>query len=99
MGKLLSIILMTGCAEAVDVPEPRPVETLPAETGGSDVVPYSATAVDQPDVCSLLPDDDSACAHACDPVALLTHIPAGTCVTLECPLTDGTSYRTGACNL
>jgi hypothetical protein len=50
------------------------------------------------DVCELLPVGDGACAHACDPVALATFIPAGTCVTFTCTLTDGSPYRTGGCN-
>jgi hypothetical protein len=52
-----------------------------------------------PSVCDLLPDDDSACAHACDPAALETLIPEGTCAMLECPLTSGGVYRTGGCNI
>ncbi len=51
-----------------------------------------------PDICNKLPDDDSACAHACDPVALSAFIPEGTCVTFTCTLTDGSQYRTGGCN-
>lgn len=51
-----------------------------------------------PDVCALLPADDSACAHACDPVALMEYVPTGTCATFTCELTNGETYRTGGCN-
>lgn len=50
------------------------------------------------DVCTLLPDDDGACTLACDPDALAAFIPAGTCVTFSCTLTNGKPYRTGGCN-
>jgi hypothetical protein len=49
-------------------------------------------------LCDLLPDDDSACAHACDPDGLFGYIPEGTCATFKCPLADGTTYVTGGCN-
>ncbi len=48
--------------------------------------------------CALLPDDDGACAHACDPDALAAFIPQGTCVTFSCTLTNGKLFRTGGCN-
>jgi hypothetical protein len=51
-----------------------------------------------PAVCAMLPQDDSACAHACDEEALLAFIPAGTCASFSCPLTDGTTFVTGGCN-
>jgi len=51
-----------------------------------------------PAMCSLLPQDDSACAHACDEGALLGYIPEGTCATFSCPLSDGTTLVTGGCN-
>ena len=50
------------------------------------------------DICALLPPDDGACTHACDPVALSGFIPEGTCVTFTCRLLDGSTYRTGGCN-
>ena len=48
--------------------------------------------------CDLLPQDDSACAHACDEDALLEYIPEGTCASFTCPLSDGTTLVTGGCN-
>jgi hypothetical protein len=53
---------------------------------------------EDPAVCSMLPHDDSACAHACDEDALLAYIPEGTCASFSCPLTDGTTFVTGGCN-
>lgn len=52
----------------------------------------------QPGECDLLPQDGSACAHACDPGALAAFIPQGTCAVFDCPLTNGTSIRVGGCS-
>jgi hypothetical protein len=48
--------------------------------------------------CDLLPQDDSACAHACEPDVLLTFVPAHQCITFKCALTDGETLYTGGCN-
>ena len=77
-----------------------------ADPSGPDTTTPGATFARerQPDpetplpVCDLLPADDSACAHACDPDGLVSYIPAGTCATFKCPLADGTTYLTGGCN-
>jgi hypothetical protein len=54
--------------------------------------------MDKAPQCADLPQDDSACAHACDQDALLSYIPEGTCATFNCPLADGSMYVTGGCN-
>ena len=51
-----------------------------------------------PPECDLLPNDGSACAHACDVDALRAFIPEGTCATFTCPLTDGNQFVIGGCN-
>lgn len=48
--------------------------------------------------CADFPQDDSACAHACDQDALLSYIPEGTCATFRCPMADGSTFVTGGCN-
>ena len=48
--------------------------------------------------CADFPQDDSACAHACDQDALLSYIPEGTCMTFSCPMPDGSTFVTGGCN-
>jgi hypothetical protein len=111
MRKLWCVMaVVTACAEQVG-PEVAPDEDEdpinvpdPYEGVEEGELPTSARRTPQdpmdPDqgVCNLLPMDDSACAHACDPVALSAFIPQGTCVTFTCTLTDGSQYRTGGCN-
>jgi len=99
---LLLIALSTACADSAETPSH---DLVPAATvdEGPDVTAASPlrAAVDndtQPNLCNLLPDDDSACAHACDPAAFADAIPEGTCAVFDCPLSDGTIYRTGGCN-
>lgn len=106
MRKLLFAMVMgtmaLACAAVVDDPAPElegmPVRVDkplgPSELQRADNPQYLA----EPGQCDLLPDDGSACAHACDPAALEAYIPAGTCVTFDCPLTDGTSIRVGGCH-
>jgi hypothetical protein len=104
------MVLVTACAEQVG-PDIAPDEDEdpihfpdPYEGVDQSELPTAARSSPQDptdpdlDVCNMLPDDDSACAHACDPVALSAFIPEGTCVTFTCTLTDGSEYRTGGCN-
>ena len=49
-------------------------------------------------VCGMLPADNSACAHACDPAALVQYVRPGECASFTCKLRDGSYYVTGACN-
>lgn len=77
-----------------ETPDPG-TETVPVSSIARERLPDPTSS--QP-VCDLLPQDDSACAHACEPNALLGYIPAGTCATFTCPLADGTTYMTGGCN-
>lgn len=99
---LLLIAMATACADSADmtVDDFQPVPSVDDAPDVSDASALRAS-LDQPSepsVCDLLPNDDSACAHACDPDAVEAAIPPGTCAVLECPLTDGTTYRTGGCN-
>jgi hypothetical protein len=114
MRKLLCVLILLGpaCAQEIGptvapdededgVAEPPMAEPVPEDP--DDKHEFSQVTNDPErdpsvDVCKLLPTDDSACAHACDPVALATFVPTGTCVTFTCTLTDGSLYRTGGCN-
>ncbi len=100
-----AIMLSTGavaCAEVVDDPPPE-LEGMPVPPDTSDLAEIDRiehptfAAESTPSQCAMLPADDSACAHACDPVALQEFIPDGTCVIFDCPLTDGTNVRVGGC--
>ena len=97
---LLCIAMATACADSADT-ETVDVQPVPAVDDGpavDDASPYQASVETTPSVCELLPDDNSACAHACDADVVEQYIPVGTCAVLECTLTDGTVYRTGGCN-
>jgi hypothetical protein len=87
---------------------PLPVDKTPGDPSDNMPVGTTSTALAvrdhqaRPDgpggLCDLLPQDGSACAHACDESALLAFIPEGTCATFSCPLTDGSTFVTGGCN-
>ncbi|HUS32563.1 MAG TPA: hypothetical protein VMZ53_28875 [Kofleriaceae bacterium] len=88
-------------------PGSLPTDETPEEPGIDTPAEMPQTALTErsrqqnpgdPAVCELLPQDDSACAHACDEDVLLTYIPEGTCASFACPLTDGTTFVTGGCN-
>lgn len=100
-----AILLSTGaaaCAEVVNDPPPEleGIPVPPDDTNGDiDRIEHPVfAAAATPSQCDMLPADDSACAHACDPDALGAFIPPGTCVIFDCPLTDGTSVRVGGCS-
>ncbi|HSD89179.1 MAG TPA: hypothetical protein VLB44_16740 [Kofleriaceae bacterium] len=88
----------TGSNRTLDLSTDTPTDTIEtAQPGTTHVV---KRVDDQPDtsVCAYLPKDDSACAHACEPDVLINYVPEGTCVTFLCDLTNGSQYKTGACN-
>jgi hypothetical protein len=106
---IATALLAASCAEqtgpgvAPDEDEDPIVWPLPTDDLPPDLPTTSRALEEDPadpnlDVCALLPDDDGACAHACDPDALIAFIPEGTCVTFSCTLTNGRLYRTGGCN-
>ena len=110
MRKLLFVtaMLAAACAEQVGpgtapdededsvwVPDPTDEGSVPSDTAE---FTRERMRDPEPDVCSMLPADEGACTHACDPVALASFIPDGTCATFTCTLTDGSIYRTGGCN-
>jgi hypothetical protein len=93
MTKLLAIALalsLTACVdEAAPTDESTDVDTTEREAAGEPA-----------DLCSMLPaptDAGDACSHLCDEEGIASFIPAGTCVTFVCHLTDGSTYRTGGC--
>lgn len=104
---ITAVLFASACiGDGVDgSPASLPTDETPAPDGTTKVpAPETFARERQPDpetpspVCDLLPADDSACAHACDPDGLVSYIPAGTCATFKCPLADGTTYLTGGCN-
>src|SRR3982750_1731906 len=74
-----AVLFASACIGDGDDGTAGPVPTEPSPVPGTEAAPPvgSLTRERQPDpetpqpVCDLLPDDDSACAHACDPNALL----------------------------
>ncbi len=79
-------------------PMAEPVEDGDTGKGSNNRFVDNDDVLTEPQVCKLLPAGDGACAHACDPVALATFIPEGTCATFTCTLTDGSEFRAGGCN-
>lgn len=100
MWKKLVIAALAACiGDGIDgEPGSLPTEENPSSPPRTATSFITAQPPDHPNPCKLLPDDDSACAHACDPHALVAFVPPGTCATFACPLTDGSIYMTGACN-
>lgn len=109
MRKLVFMILLGACGEQgtpelmIDDDRPPIIHTT-ADAGLPPTPPPTQRSElgsglnPETDVCRLLPADDSACAHACDPVALKAYIPRGTCASFNCTLTDGSLFRIGGCN-
>jgi hypothetical protein len=86
------VTFVTGCLTSAASADPT------VELGDDNLALAAVMPSDPPDdVCLKLPDDDSACASACDPVKLVQFIPPGTCVAFVCHLTDGSVFRTGGC--
>jgi len=99
---IASVIFASACIDDGVGGDPGPIpadkEPLPSEQE-LEQTPRERT----PDMaivpaCNEFPQDDSACAHACDQDALLSYIPEGTCMTFSCPMKDGSTYVTGGCN-
>lgn len=91
---LAAALFLPACAEL-------PEEDLEAPTGEVLEVENANLSADsgEPAFCDLLPDDDTACAYACDPEALLDFIAPGTCQTFLCETVTGEPFRTGGCDL
>jgi len=102
LGKIMAasvIVFLSTCADGVDgTPGSLPTDETPDDpTSGGDLPAGEQRLAKEVDICTLLPTE-GACAHACDPDALADFVPPGTCASFMCPLTDGTTYHTGACN-
>ena len=69
-----------------------------SDNNGLTAADAEGSSLTDPKTCALLPNDDSACAHACDEDALRAFILHGTCATFSCPLRDGTTLVVGGCN-
>jgi hypothetical protein len=101
MRKLLFAMVMTlgaaACAEVLDDPDLE-LEGQPPAPSDSEIDQIeNPRFAPEPGQCDMLPADNSACAHACDPDMLEAFIPPGTCVIFDCPLGDGTQVRVGGC--
>ena len=102
LGKLMAacvLIFLPTCADGVEgMPGSLPTEETPDDTGDSAPEPSGELPIfSDVGICALLPTE-GACAHACDADALAEFVPPGTCASFRCPLSDGTTYHTGACN-
>ena len=97
---IVSVIFASACIGDGVGGDPGPI---PTDKGLSPSEQTLTSREAPPDIqkapeCAALPQDDSACAHACDEEVLLSYIPEGTCATFRCPLADGSEYVTGGCN-
>lgn len=103
MRKLLFAMAMSmgaaACAEVVNDPPPEleGMPPMPTRDEVNDIQGPQLAAEPEPSQCDMLPADDTACAYACDSIALQEFIPPGTCVIFSCPLDDGTTVRVGGC--
>ncbi len=52
---------------------------------------------EETDICGLLPAS-GPCSAACDPMALVEHVPPGVCAAFRCTLTDGREIAVSACH-
>lgn len=99
---IASVIFASACIDDGVEGQLSPIPTdkglSPSETAQPVIARETAPDPDRAPQCMDLPQDDSACAHACDPDALLSYIPKGTCMTFMCTLTDGSEFKTGGCN-
>jgi hypothetical protein len=97
---IVSVIFASACIGDGVGGDPGPIPTdkglSPSEQGLSSR--EGVPDMDRAPECADLPQDDSACAHACDEDALLSYIPEGTCATFSCPLANGETYVMGGCN-
>jgi hypothetical protein len=97
---IASVIFASACIGDGVKGDPGPIPTdkglSPSEQGLQ--AREAPPDLEKAPACTDLPQDDSACAHACDEDALLSYIPEGTCATFRCPLTNGGTYVTGGCN-
>jgi hypothetical protein len=102
----ITALAFTACVDnagptAVGAPNQDLVGTVGATamppTDPNRAVTQHSLVADGTDACDMLPPD-GPCAAACDPVALQAFIPAGTCVLIDCTLTDGSTIKIGGCN-
>lgn len=98
---ITAALLLCGaaCADSSD----EPVPDTPVEEDGDPTVtdpdPEGFAAQGAP-FCEVPADAEGACALACDADAVIEqYVPEGTCTIFECPHADGSSIRTGGCNL
>ena len=112
MRSLFLVLGLASCAQVTDVPPgelqgvPTDPEDYNDEIAELDRIENPIYAQDHepdpneaPAACEGFPDDGSACSQACNPDALRSFIPEGTCATFECPYSDGTTVRVGGCVL
>jgi hypothetical protein len=87
MTKLAVIVIIAGCVDAPEL----------GDRSRPQIAAIAAQLQLHDPPCDQLPSV-GLCAHLCDPDGLAPYIPAGTCVDLECTLTDGTVIHAGGCN-
>lgn len=109
MRSFLYVLVLASCAQVTDVPPGKGVpidkngDDLGDEMAENDRIEHPVYALEDgtptpPVPCEGFPSD-GACSQACNPDALRSFIPPGTCATFECPRSDGSIVRVGGCVL
>lgn len=91
--RLVLVALLSGSA-CVAVDEPPDAEPEPGAPAQG--VTSAQLAIGPAEICDMLPPD-GPCSQACDPDALASYVPAGTCAVFRCDLLDGRSISVHAC--
>jgi hypothetical protein len=99
---IVVLFAFTGCA-GEDIGDPPTVDGARQITEDVPVSGFAQPEVPEdvsPEGCELAIDITGACSLACFPDAVIEHhVPAGTCATFACELSDGSTLHVGGCNL
>lgn len=96
---LVGLVLFAGCVDVdTDSIEPGSTSTGEQPSIGALFAHDDLVQGPQPSVCDVLPCD-GPCSLACDRDELVEqYVPAGTCVSFYCELTDGRVMVLDACH-
>jgi len=96
VGALVVSVPIAACADGAPTTDPPPLVVTELALGGE----ATLVAPDgEPGICELLPLD-GPCSLVCDPAALIArYVPAGSCVTFFCELTDGRTIIVDVCHI
>ena len=97
---LVGLGLLAGCLDGdpnVTEPDGTSVGEQPS-LGALSSAPGELAQGREPSICDALPCD-GPCSLACDREELVTeYVPAGTCISFYCELTDGRPFVLDACH-